>query len=207
KIRDLGRSEGLPEGDVDGGELELEFDFDWCKKVVGVLKVTGSVRFMILRRYMNGRVLWTVEIEGIVDLEDNAGKVPLRKKAVIAVEATKSNENGKLNEQIVMNAICNMKPSKCALYNPRILHFLNRWFAEEEQYKVYDRGDGIMSAYKKVGVFHQLHILGVPKSFEYMQNSLDDDVPVKHFYARIHQAPKRNTHVDYCEPFEGEGPP
>ncbi|RYR00067.1 hypothetical protein Ahy_B07g088120 [Arachis hypogaea] len=38
KIRDLGRSEGLPEGDVDGGELELEFDFDWCKKVVGVLK-------------------------------------------------------------------------------------------------------------------------------------------------------------------------
>ncbi|QHN91455.1 uncharacterized protein DS421_17g574950 [Arachis hypogaea] len=74
----------------------------------------------------------------------------------------------------------------------------NRMLKEEEQYKVYDRGDGIMSAYKKVGVFHQLHILGVPKSFEYMQNSLDDDVPVKHFYARIHQAPKRNTHVDYC---------
>ncbi|XP_052107767.1 uncharacterized protein LOC107496995 isoform X1 [Arachis duranensis] len=83
----------------------------------------------------------------------------------------------------------------------------NRMLKEEEQYKVYDRGDGIMSAYKKVGVFHQLHILGVPKSFEYMQNSSDDDVPVKHFYARIHQAPKRNTHVDYCEPFEGEGPP
>ncbi|XLU22474.1 hypothetical protein S245_058540 [Arachis hypogaea] len=83
----------------------------------------------------------------------------------------------------------------------------NRMLKEEEQYKVYDRGDGIMTAYKKVGVFHQLHILGVPKSFEYMQNSSDDDVPVKHFYARIHEAPKKNTHVDYCEPFEGEGPP
>ncbi|XP_020983006.1 uncharacterized protein LOC107496996 isoform X1 [Arachis duranensis] len=83
----------------------------------------------------------------------------------------------------------------------------NRMLKEEEQYKVYDYGDGIMTAFKKVGDFHQLHILGVPKSFEYMQNSSDDDVPVKHFYARIHQAPKKNTHVDYCEPFEGEGPP
>ncbi|XP_057724923.1 uncharacterized protein LOC130940720 isoform X4 [Arachis stenosperma] len=82
-----------------------------------------------------------------------------------------------------------------------------RFFGEEERYKVYDYGDGIMTAFEKVGDFHQLHILGVPKSFEYMQNSSDDDVPVKHFYARIHQAPKKNTHVDYCEPFEGEGPP
>ncbi|QHN91450.1 uncharacterized protein DS421_17g574900 [Arachis hypogaea] len=82
----------------------------------------------------------------------------------------------------------------------------NRMLKEEEQYKVYDRGDGIMTAYKKVGVFHQLHILGVPKSFEYMQNSSDDDVPVKHFYARIHQAPNSKTYVDHCEPFEGEGP-
>ncbi|KAL1307913.1 uncharacterized protein LOC107608834 isoform X3 [Arachis ipaensis] len=82
----------------------------------------------------------------------------------------------------------------------------NIMLKEEEQYKVYDRGDGIMTAYKKVGVFHQLHILGVPKSFEYMQNSSDDDVPVKHFYARIHEAPNSKTYVDHCEPFEGEGP-
>ncbi|XLT27287.1 hypothetical protein HN873_058579 [Arachis hypogaea] len=83
----------------------------------------------------------------------------------------------------------------------------NKMLKEEEQYKVYDYANGIMTAFEKVGDFHQLHILGVPKSFEYMQNSPDDDVPVKHFYARIHQAPKKDTHVDYCEPFEGEGPP
>ncbi|XLU63789.1 hypothetical protein S245_022998 [Arachis hypogaea] len=79
--------------------------------------------------------------------------------------------------------------------------------SQEEHYKVYDTSHGIMTSFKKVGDFHLLHFLGVPKSFEYMQNSSDNDVPVKHFYARIHQAPKKNTHVDYCEPFEGEGPP
>ncbi|MED6154875.1 hypothetical protein PIB30_000377 [Stylosanthes scabra] len=73
---------------------------------------------------------------------------------------------------------------------------------DEEQYKVYDSKGQIMVGYDKVGFFYLLYFTAVPKSFENMQNS-SDDVPVKHFYARVHEAPKRQTHVDYCE----QGPP
>ncbi|MED6133463.1 hypothetical protein PIB30_028382 [Stylosanthes scabra] len=78
----------------------------------------------------------------------------------------------------------------------------NKYLREEEQYKVYDSKGGIMVGYDKVGFFHLMYFTAVPKSFENMQN-LSDVVPVKHFYARVLEAPNRQTHVDCCV----QGPP
>ncbi|MED6168311.1 hypothetical protein PIB30_010644 [Stylosanthes scabra] len=78
----------------------------------------------------------------------------------------------------------------------------NKYLREEEQYKVYDSKGGIMLFYAKVGTFHLEYFTAVPKSFENMPNS-SDVVPVKHFYARVHEAPIRQTHVDCCV----QGPP
>ncbi|RYR63958.1 hypothetical protein Ahy_A03g010132 isoform B [Arachis hypogaea] len=88
QIRDLGGSEVVPlgEGDVDGGELDLDFE-KWCEKVVGFLKgkvlengANGNLECGVYDSEEESEGESDLEEEEIVDLEDIAGKVPPRKK-------------------------------------------------------------------------------------------------------------------------------
>ncbi|XLR17628.1 hypothetical protein S83_010739 [Arachis hypogaea] len=106
QIRDLGGSEVVPlgEGDVDGGELDLDFE-KWCEKVVGFLKgkvlengVNGNLECGVYDSEEESEGESDLEEEEIVDLEDIAGKVPPRKKTAAAAESN-GNGNGKVNGQ------------------------------------------------------------------------------------------------------------
>ncbi|MED6155321.1 hypothetical protein PIB30_004340 [Stylosanthes scabra] len=71
---------------------------------------------------------------------------------------------------------------------------------EEEQYKATDTRDDLCHFFKKVGFIRLLHFVAEPKYPKTMPSTLDDTT--KHFYARIHQKPNRETHVDYCKLYE-----
>ncbi|KAF3948906.1 hypothetical protein CMV_025150 [Castanea mollissima] len=106
QMRAMGAREVLPvwEGDVDSGDVDEVFDA-WSVKVVGFLKHGGVVENgggEVLVSESDGESVAddedSEEEEGgdegseIVDVEDIAGKVPSRKKAVAVAET-----NGKLN--------------------------------------------------------------------------------------------------------------
>ncbi|KAK4599749.1 hypothetical protein RGQ29_009688 [Quercus rubra] len=105
QMRAMGAREVLPvwEGDVDTGDVEEVFDA-WSVKVVGFLKRGGVVENgggEVLVSESDGESVGEdedSEEEGgdegsdIVDVEDIAGKAPLRKKTVTVAET-----NGKLN--------------------------------------------------------------------------------------------------------------
>ncbi|XP_030950490.1 S-adenosyl-L-methionine-dependent tRNA 4-demethylwyosine synthase isoform X2 [Quercus lobata] len=101
QMRAMGAREVLPvwEGDVDSGDVDEVFDA-WSVKVVGFLKRGGVVENgggEVLVSESDGEDEDSEEEGGdegsdIVDVEDIAGKAPLRKKTVTVAET-----NGKLN--------------------------------------------------------------------------------------------------------------
>lgn len=101
QMRAMGAREVLPvwEGDVDSGDVDEVFDA-WSVKVVGFLKRGGVVENgggEVLVSESDGEDEDSEEVGGdegsdIVDVEDIAGKAPLRKKTVTVAET-----NGKLN--------------------------------------------------------------------------------------------------------------
>ncbi|KAE9600094.1 hypothetical protein Lal_00045934 [Lupinus albus] len=101
QMKALGATEIVPmwEGDVDGGNLDEDFEI-WCGKVVGVLKGGGALENGVVDgdggECGNDSSFEDSDDESepeseIVDLEDIAGKAPSR-KSVAVVES-----NGKLN--------------------------------------------------------------------------------------------------------------
>ncbi|MED6110526.1 hypothetical protein PIB30_043779 [Stylosanthes scabra] len=76
----------------------------------------------------------------------------------------------------------------------------NNGLKEEEQYKATDTRDNLCHFFKKLGFIRLLHFVAEPKYPKSMPNTSDDTT--KHFYARIHQKPNRDTHVDYCKLYE-----
>lgn len=103
QMRAMGAREVLPvwEGDVDSGDVDEVFDA-WSVKVVGFLKRGGVVENgggEVLVSESDGESVGEDEDSGdegsdIVDVEDIAGKAPLRKKTVTV---TVAETNGKLN--------------------------------------------------------------------------------------------------------------
>ncbi|MED6161305.1 hypothetical protein PIB30_059538 [Stylosanthes scabra] len=78
----------------------------------------------------------------------------------------------------------------------------NHGLKEEEQYKATDTRDDLCHFFKKLGFIRLLHFVAEPKYPKSMPSTSDDTT--KHFYARIHQKPNRDTHVDYCKLAKGE---
>ncbi|XP_057723396.1 uncharacterized protein LOC130939300 [Arachis stenosperma] len=76
----------------------------------------------------------------------------------------------------------------------------NDGLKEEEQYKVTDNHDDLCHFFKKLGFIRLLHFIAEPKYPKNTPNTSEDTT--KHFYARMHQMPNRETHVDYCKLYE-----
>ncbi|XLU22311.1 hypothetical protein S245_058377, partial [Arachis hypogaea] len=76
----------------------------------------------------------------------------------------------------------------------------NYGLKEEEQYKVTDTRDDLCRLFKKLGCIRLLHFIAEPKYPKNTPNTSEDTT--KHFYARMHQMPNRETHVDYCKLYE-----
>ncbi|QHN91245.1 uncharacterized protein DS421_17g573200 [Arachis hypogaea] len=76
---------------------------------------------------------------------------------------------------------------------------------EEEQYEVIDYRDKLCRYFGKLGYIRLMHFIAEPKYTKNMPNASEDTA--KHFYARMHQMPNRETHVDYCKLYEGPPQP
>ncbi|QHN91235.1 uncharacterized protein DS421_17g573130 [Arachis hypogaea] len=81
----------------------------------------------------------------------------------------------------------------------------NHGLKEEEQYEVTDTRDRLCRYFGKLGYIRLLHFIAEPKYTKNMPNASEDTA--KQFYARMHQMPNRETHVDYCKLYEGPPQP
>ncbi|XP_020982888.1 uncharacterized protein LOC107496662 isoform X2 [Arachis duranensis] len=81
----------------------------------------------------------------------------------------------------------------------------NHGLKEEEQYEVTDYHDKLCRYFGKLGYIRLMHFIAEPKYPKNMPNASEDTA--KHFYARVHQMPNRETHVDYCKLYEGPPQP
>ncbi|XP_052107417.1 uncharacterized protein LOC127739666 [Arachis duranensis] len=80
----------------------------------------------------------------------------------------------------------------------------NDGLKEEEQYEVTGTRGKVCRYFKKLGYIRLLHFIAEPKYTKNMPNASEDTA--KHFYARVHQMPNRETHVDYCKLQEEPSP-
>ncbi|XLT64888.1 hypothetical protein HN873_021327 [Arachis hypogaea] len=76
----------------------------------------------------------------------------------------------------------------------------NHGLKEEEQYEVTDYHDKLCRYFGKLGYIRLMHFIAEPKYTQNMPNASEDTT--KQFYARMHQMPNRETHVDYCKLYE-----
>ncbi|KAL1307866.1 hypothetical protein AAHE18_17G064500 [Arachis hypogaea] len=80
----------------------------------------------------------------------------------------------------------------------------NHGLKEEEQYEVTGTRGKVCRYFKKLGYIRLMHFIAEPKYTKNMPNASEDTA--KHFYARVHQMPNRETHVDYCKVQEKPSP-